>query len=273
MVRAPSVQQGLRGNLSLDVPIRRAGEPLDGVSMTKHRGKGLLASKIGMTSIFGEAGDQIPVTVVRAGPNFVLGVNVLENDNGTNLRLGFGEKREKLVNKPELGVFKKANVAPTRWVREFRVDPKDVEGLEVGSTVGAGLFQVGQYIDVTGTSKGKGFAGVVKRHNMRGQGARGSHGVHEFHRHVGSIGQRKTPGRVFPGKRMPGHMGVDRITVRNLQVVGVDEEQHLLLIKGAVPGHNEGLLLLRPAIKAPKVKQVEGAKKPLNPMKSSKGRG
>jgi len=241
--------------------------------MSKIHGKGLLGVKIGMTSIFTETGDQIPVTVVRAGPNTVLGVNELPADAGVNVRLGFGEKREKLVNKPELGVFKKLNVAPTRWIREFRMEAKDAEGLEVGKVLDAGVFQVGQYVDVTGTSKGKGFAGVMKRHNMAGQGARGSHGTHEFHRHVGAIGQRKTPGRVFPGKRMPGHMGVDRITVRNLQVIGVDEEQHLLMLKGAVPGHNEGMLILRAAIKAPKISKAEAAKKPLNPMKMSKGRG
>ncbi|HEY0839064.1 MAG TPA: 50S ribosomal protein L3 [Vulgatibacter sp.] len=241
--------------------------------MSKIRGKGLLGLKIGMTSIFNENGDQIPVTVVSAGPNTVLGINELPDGAGTNLRVGFGEKREKLVNKPELGVFKKLGVAPSRHIREFRVAAQDVEGLEVGNTIGAGLFQVGQYVDVTGTSKGKGFAGVMKRHNMSGQGARGSHGTHEFHRHVGAIGQRKTPGRVFPGKRMPGHMGVDRVTVRNLQVIGVDDEKNLLMLKGAVPGHPEGLLVLRPAVKAPKISKAEASKKPLNPMKASKGRG
>jgi len=269
MVRAPRSGSGLRGN-PIDVP--EAREPL-GAEMSKIRGKGLLGVKIGMTSIFAENGDQIPVTVVRAGPNTVLGVNELPNGAGTNVRVGFGEKREKLVNKPELGVFKKLNVAPSRWIREFRMPAKDAEGLETGNTLGAGLFQVGQFVDVTGTTKGKGFAGVMKRHNMAGQGARGSHGVHEYHRHVGAIGQRKTPGRVFPGKRMPGHMGVDRVTVRNLQVIGVDEEQNLLMLKGAIPGHPEGLIVVRPAIKAPKVAKAEVSKKPVNPMKASKGRG
>lgn len=248
------------------------GEPLEGDNMSKFRGKGLLGTKIGMTSIFNEAGDQVPVTVVRAGPNVVLGVNPVA-DGQANLKVGFGEKREKLFNKPELGVFKKLGVTPVRYVREFRVKADDVAGLETGATMGAANFLTGQYIDVTGTTKGKGFAGVMKRHNMSGQGARGSHGVHEYHRHVGAIGQRKTPGRVFPGKRMPGHMGVDRVTVRNLQVVGVDEEQNLLLIRGAIPGHNEGLLVIRPAIKPPREKKVEVSKKPINPMKASKGRG
>lgn len=240
--------------------------------MSKYRGKGLLGQKIGMTSIFTENGDQIPVTVVHCGPNVVLGLNPV-GEGEVNVRIGFGEKREKLVNKPEMGVFKKAGVSPLRFVREFRVKEADAAGLETGTTLGAGLFPMGQFLDVTGTSKGKGFAGVMKRHRMRGQGARGSHGTHEFHRHVGSIGQRKSPGRVFPGKRMPGHMGTDRITVQNLKVVGVDEERNLLLIHGAVPGHNEGLLVLRPAVKPPRAKKVEAAKKALNPMKVSKGRG
>ena len=240
--------------------------------MSKFRGKGLLGRKIGMTSIFNETGDQVPVTVVHAGPNVVLGVKPVA-DGEVNVRVGYGPKREKLLNKPELGVFKKLGVAPTRYVREFRVKEADAAGLEVGSTMGVGLFAMGAWLDVTGTTKGKGFAGVMKRHNMSGQGARGSHGVHEYHRHVGAIGQRKTPGRVFPGKRMPGHMGVERVTVRNLQVVGVDEESNIVLIRGAIPGHNEGLVVLRPAIKAPRAKKLAESKRPLNPMKQSKGRG
>ena len=239
--------------------------------MGKIRGKGLLCTKIGMTSIFDENGDQIPVTVIQAGPNTVLGVTELPNGE-VNLRVGFGAKREKLFNKPQLGVYKKLGLSPMRHVREFRVQPADVEGLEAGASLGAGIFSMGAWVDAIGTSKGKGFAGVMKRHNMRGQGARGSHGTHEFHRHVGSIGQRKTPGRVFPGKRMPGHMGVERITIRNLQVVGVDEERNLLMVRGAVPGHNQGLIVLRQAIKAPRTKKAAETKKFVNPMKVSKGR-
>lgn len=242
--------------------------------MSKIRGKGLLGVKVGMTSIFNENGDQIPVTVVQAGPNVVLGVNPIDEEAGTNLRLGFGTKREKLVNKPEMGVFKKANVAPTRWVRELRISAADAEGLEIGATLGVEVFEVGQYLDIAGTSKGKGFQGVVKRHNMKGQGPRGSHGVHEMHRHAGSIGQRKSPGRVFPGKRMPGRMGGERVTVRNLELVAVEPEQNLLLIRGAIPGHNEGLLEIRPSLKARKsVVEGETTVKKVNPMKTSKGRG
>jgi large subunit ribosomal protein L3 len=247
--------------------------------MKKNRGKGLLGIKIGMTSIFTEEGDQIPVTVVRAGPNVVLGKNPIPATDGSgeisgvNLRVGFGEKREKLFNKPELGFFKKAGVEPTRYMKEFRVSEEDAAELEIGAALGVELFEMGQYIDVTGTSKGKGFAGVVKRYKMRGQGPRGSHGVHEAHRNVGSIGQRKTPGRVFPGKRMPGRMGGDTTTVRNLRVVGIDAEQQILLIQGAVPGHREAMISLRPAVRAPKVATQEQARKLVNPMKQSKGRG
>lgn len=227
--------------------------------MSKFDGKGLLGVKVGMTSIFSETGDQIPVTVVRAGPNAVLAKNELPGDGGVNLRVGFEERKESRVNKPELGVFKKAGVAPTRWVREFRCKAADLEGVEVGSNLDVNLFQVGQHLDVTGTSKGKGFTGVVKRYKMGGNWPRGSHGAHEVHRHIGSIGQRKTPGRVFPGKRMAGHAGTERVTVRNLEVIGVDAERNLLLLRGAVPGAKEGLLMLRPAVRAPKPPNPEAS--------------
>lgn len=242
--------------------------------MSKIRGKGLLGVKIGMTSIFSEDGSQLPVTVVRAGPNVVLAKEPLENGAAeVNLRVGFGEKRESLLNKPEMGFFRKVGVAPTRWQQNFRVKEDVAAELEPGATLGVDIFEMGQYLDITGTSKGKGFAGVVKRHGMSGQGPRGSHGVHEAHRNVGSIGQRKTPGRVFPGKRMAGRMGGDTVTVRNLQVVGMDEEKQILLIHGAVPGHREGLVVLRPAMNAPKTTVQEESRRPINPMKASKGRG
>lgn len=242
--------------------------------MSKIRGKGLLGVKIGMTSIFAEDGSQLPVTVVRAGPNVVLSKQALPNGAGeVNVLVGFGEKREKLFNKPELGVFRKLGVEPTRWQQTFRLPEDAAAELEPGAQLGVDVFELGQFLDVTGTSKGKGFAGVVKRHGMSGQGPRGSHGVHEAHRNVGSIGQRKTPGRVFPGKRMAGRMGGERVTVRNLQIVGVDPEQQLLLLHGATPGHRDGLLVLRPAVRAPSVSAEQEARRPLNPMKKSKGRG
>lgn len=242
--------------------------------MSKIRGKGLLGIKIGMTSIFSEDGSQLPVTVVRAGPNFVLSKEALANgEDEVNLLVGFGEKRESLFNKPELGFFRKVGVAPTRWQQAFRVKADVAADLEPGATLGVDVFEMGQYLDVTGITKGKGFAGVVKRHGMSGQGPRGSHGVHEAHRNVGSIGQRKTPGRVFPGKRMAGRMGGDRVTVRNLQIVGMDEEKQILLLHGATPGHRDGLLVLRPAVRAPRISVQQETRRPLNPMKVSKGRG
>jgi large subunit ribosomal protein L3 len=241
--------------------------------VSKIRGKGLLGVKVGMTSIFTEAGDLVPVTVVHAGPNTVVAVRPAADGASAFVQLGYGERKEKRVTKPELGVYKKAGIKAPRFIREFRVKTADAEGLAPGAQLDVNLFSVGQVIDVVGTSKGRGFAGVMKRHNMSGQGARGSHGVHEYHRHVGAIGQRKTPGRIFPGRAMPGHMGTDRITVQNLKVVAVDEANHLLMIKGAVPGHQDGLLVLRPAVKPPRAKKVEGAKKPINPMKLAKKGG
>lgn len=238
--------------------------------VSKIRGKGLLGVKVGMTSIFTETGDFVPVTVVRAGPNVVIDVKPAADGLSANLQMGFGERREKLVTKPELGVYKKAGVKPPRFVREFRVKPEDAAGMKPGSELDVGIFAVGQWIDVVGTSKGRGFAGVMKLHKMSGQGARGSHGAHEYHRHVGAIGQRKTPGRVYPGRRMPGHMGSDRITVQNLKVVGVDPDNHLLLVKGAVPGAQDGLLVIRPAVKPPRVTVAAVEKRPVNPMKASK---
>lgn len=253
----------------IDVP--PAPEPLEENEMSKIRGKGLLGIKIGMTSIFAEDGTQLPVTVVQAGPNVVLGKQELPNGGDeVNLLVGFGEKRESLLNKPELGFFKKIGIKPTRWVKAFRVKADAVADLEPGATLGVDLFQAGQHIDVTGITKGRGFAGVVKRHGMSGQGPRGSHGVHEAHRNVGSIGQRKTPGRVFPGKRMAGRMGGDRVTVRNLQIVGVDPERQILLVHGATPGHRNGLLILRPALRPPRVTANQESRRPLNPMKASK---
>ncbi len=242
--------------------------------MSKIRGKGLLGVKIGMTSIFTEDGNQLPVTVVQAGPNVVLAKEPLGNEAGeVNLRVGFGEKRESLFNKPELGFFRKIGVNPTRWQKVFRVKEEVANELEPGATLGVNIFEMGQYLDITGTSKGKGFAGVVKRHGMAGQGPRGSHGTHEAHRNVGSIGQRKTPGRVFPGKRMAGRMGGETVTIRNLQIVGMDEEKQILLIHGATPGHRNGLLVLRPAVNPPRATVQQESRRPLNPMKVSKGRG
>lgn len=208
---------------------------------------GLIGKKVGMTRVFTESGEQLPVTVIRVGPCTVLGKRTQEKDQYTAIRVGFGEVKEQRLNKPVLGQFKKIGQAPTRVIREFRVAAEELGGFEVGQTLKADLFTKGQMVDVTGTSRGRGFAGVVKRHHMAGGFE--SHGGHEHFRHVGSIGQRKTPGRVFKNKRMPGHMGVERVTVQNLQVVEVDAANDIVLVKGAVPGHPNGLVLLRPAVK------------------------
>ena len=192
---------------------------------------GILAKKIGMTQIF-EDGKFIPVTVVEAGPNYVLQKKTVENDGYTALQLGFDEKKEKNTTKPIMGIFKKAGVNPQRFVKELRVD--SVEGFELGQEIKADVLAEVEYVDITGTSKGKGTAGVMKRHNFGGN--RASHGVSRNHRLGGSIGMSSWPGKVLKGKRMAGQYGNATVTVQNLKVVKVDVENNLLLIKGAVPG-------------------------------------
>jgi large subunit ribosomal protein L3 len=214
--------------------------------------KGLVGRKVGMTTVFAEDGAAIPVTVVEVAPNLVFGHRTQERDGYTALQLGFEELDEKQAErrktKPYLGQFKKKTQKPHRLIREFRVEAKELNDFAVGSQVTVALFKKGDRVDVTGTTRGFGFAGVVKRHHMKGA-ARDAASSHEHHRHMGAIGQRKTPGRVFKGKRMPGHMGVDRCTVQNLTVVDVVPENNLLLISGSVPGHDKAVLLVRPTVK------------------------
>jgi large subunit ribosomal protein L3 len=209
----------------------------------------LLCRKLGMTRIFNEAGDCIPVTVLEAGPNSILQHRTLDRDGYAALQLGFGDKRRKVLSKPALGHFDKANSAPKRWVRECRVEPEVLEQHAVGSELKADLFSEGQYVDVIGTSKGRGTAGVVKRHNF--SVSKATHGTHEGRRRPGSIGAGSYPGKVWKGKKMYGRMGNVRVTTRNAVVVKVDSEKNLVLIRGAVPGHNQALVTLRPAT-APK---------------------
>ena len=192
---------------------------------------GILAKKIGMTQIF-EDGKFIPVTVVEAGPNYVLQKKTVENDGYTALQLGFDEKKEKNTTKPIMGIFKKAGVNPQRFVKELRVD--SVEGFELGQEIKADVLAEVEYVDITGTSKGKGTAGVMKRHNFGGN--RASHGVSRNHRLGGSIGMSSWPGKVLKGKRMAGQYGNATVTVQNLKVVKVDVENNLLLIKGVLSG-------------------------------------
>ena len=205
---------------------------------------GILAKKIGMTQIF-EDGKFIPVTVVEAGPNYVLQKKTVENDGYTALQLGFDEKKEKNTTKPIMGIFKKAGVNPQRFVKELRVD--SVECFELGQEIKADVLAEVEYVDITGTSKGKGTAGVMKRHNFAGN--RASHGVSRNHRLGGSIGMSSWPGKVLRGKKMAGQYGNATVTVQNLKVVKVDVENNLLLIKGAVPGSKNSYIVVKPAVK------------------------
>ncbi|MEF2599890.1 MAG: 50S ribosomal protein L3 [Fusobacterium mortiferum] len=205
---------------------------------------GILAKKIGMTQIF-EDGKFIPVTVVEAGPNFVLQKKTVENDGYTALQLGFDEKKEKNTTKPVMGIFKKAGVNPQRFVKELRVD--SVEGYELGQEIKVDVLAGVEFVDITGTSKGKGTSGVMKRHRFGGN--RASHGVSRNHRLGGSIGMSTWPGKVLKGKRMAGQYGNETVTVQNLKVVKVDAENNLLLIKGAVPGSKNSYIVVKPAVK------------------------
>jgi large subunit ribosomal protein L3 len=206
--------------------------------------KGILGRKIGMTQVFAENGNLIPVTVVEAAQNVVLQKKSVESDGYVALQVGFEDKREKLANKPEKGHVAKANTTPKRFIREF--SGVDVSGYEVGQEVKVDIFAAGDVVDVTGISKGKGFQGVIKRHGQsRGPMAHGS----RYHRRPGSMGP-VAPNRVFKGKLLPGRMGGEQITVQNLEIVKVDVERNLLLIKGNVPGPKQALLKIKTAVKA-----------------------
>ena len=208
---------------------------------------GLIAKKIGMTQIFAEDGTRVPVTVLHVAGNVVTAHRTVERDGYAALQVGFEEKKESRATKPELGLFKKAGVTPRKEVREFRVAPGQLGEYPVGLDLKASLFSEGALVDVTGISKGKGYQGVIKRHNMEGE--KNSHGQHEFFRHGGSIGCRKTPGRVHRGKRMTGHMGDDRVTCQNLKVAKIDLENGLILVRGPIPGASNGYVTIRHAIK------------------------
>jgi len=218
--------------------------------------KGLIGKKIGMTQVFTEEGNLVGVTVIDVSSCMVVGKRTPEKDQYTAVQLGFEEVKEKALSKAELGHFKKQGVAPHRHLKEFRLTPQEAEGFKVGEAVKADLFAKGQLVDVTGISKGRGFQGVMKRWGFRGFGQ--THGTHEYRRHPGAIGQRKTPGRVYPNKKLPGHMGVEQVTTQNMTVVDVDTEKGLLLLKGAVPGHNDGIVFIKPSIK--KLMREEHAK-------------
>ncbi len=210
--------------------------------------KGIFGTKVGMTQYFAEDGSAIPVTVIQAGPLTVIGKCTEQKQGYSAIRVGFMPVEEKRLNKAELGVFKKAGVPTMEVVREFRLTAKEVEGLNVGDQIKVDIFHKGQFVDVTGTSKGRGFQGVVRRWHMKGA-ARDSASSHEHHRHIGAVGQRKTPGKVWKGKHLPGHMGMETVTTQNLQVVEVDLEHNLVLLRGAVPGHNNAMIEINPSAK------------------------
>lgn len=208
--------------------------------------KGILGTKLGMTQIFTEQGAVVPVTVVQVGPVVVTQVKNVENDGYNAIQVGFGEVKEKSLNKPKMGHLAKADVLK-KHLREFRVD--SVEGYTIGQEIKADIFSAGEKIDVTGISKGKGFQGPIKRHGQsRGPETHGS----RYHRRPGSMGAASFPGRVFKGKKLAGHMGSERVTIQNLDVVRVDAENNLILVKGAIPGAKGSLITIKQAVKASK---------------------
>ncbi len=207
--------------------------------------KGIIGKKIGMTQIFDEAGNVIPVTVVEAGPCVVVQKKTEENDGYKSVQLGFGDISSKNVNKPRQGHFKKADVALKRTLKEFRLD--DTDSVNVGDVFKADTFTVGDIVDVSGTSKGKGFQGTIKKNNQ--SRIKETHGSGPTHRHAGSMGANSSPSRIFKGKNLPGHMGAESVTVQNLTVVKVDVENNLIAIKGAVPGPNGGTVCIIDSVK------------------------
>lgn len=207
--------------------------------------KAILGEKLGMTQVFDASGRAVPVTLLQAGPCVVTQVRTPERDGYAAIQLGYGDLPEKRVNKPLMGHFARNGVSPKRHLVEVRTS--DASAYEVGASITVEQFSPGEHVDVTGMSKGKGFAGVMKRHGFSGMP--GSHGTERKHRQSGSIGAGTTPGRVFPGMRSPGRMGHDRVTTLSLEIVETDPENNLLMIKGAIPGPNGGLVLVRSARK------------------------
>lgn len=203
--------------------------------------KGLLGKKLGMTRIFRDSGESIPVTMIEAGPCKVVQLKTTETDEYQAVQLGFGAKKEKNVNKPETGHFKRAGLSPLQVLREFRDYP--AENLKIGDELKADLFRAGDKLDISGNTKGRGFAGVIKKYGFHGHKA--SHGTHESFRGPGSIGQASDPSRVWRGKRMPGRYGNTRFTVRNLEIVKLEADKNIIMVRGAVPGPSGGILEIR----------------------------
>lgn len=208
--------------------------------------KAIIGKKIGMTQIFDESGKVIPVTVVEAGPCVVIQKKTIENDGYAAVQLGFGEVKANRVNKPMKGHFDKAEVAAKKTLKEFRLDGCD--GMNVGDVIKADTFAVGDSVDVSGTSKGKGFAGAIKRHNQHR--LKETHGTGPVHREAGSMGACSSPSRIYKGKGMPGHMGAEKVTVQNLEVVKIDTENNLIAVKGAIPGAKGSIVTIVNSVKA-----------------------
>ena len=226
--------------------------------------KAIIGKKVGMTQIFDETGKVIPVTVVEAGPCVVAQKKTIEKDGYNSVQLAFGDVAERKLSKPEMGHLKKAGLSAKRHLKEFKLD--NASELEVGAEIKAGVFAAGDHIDVTGTSKGHGFEGSVKRHGTHVQ--KNSHGGGPVHRHSGSMGACSTPSRIFKGKNMPGHMGAEQVTVQNLDVVKVDEELNMIVVRGAIPGPKGGLVYLKSTVKTIKIAKGDaGISK--NPQKAS----
>ncbi len=207
--------------------------------------KAIIGKKIGMTQIFDEKGNVIPVTVVEAGPCNVVMKKTIENDGYEAVQLGYGDVKVQRVNKPMMGHFKKADVAPKKTLKEFKLD--DMASVNVGDTIKADIFAVGEKVDVVGTSKGKGTAGAIKRWNF--SRLKESHGTGPVARHAGSLGACSDPSRVYKGKKLAGHLGCERVTIQNLVVAKIDAENNLLAIKGAIPGPKGGIVVIRDAVK------------------------
>ena len=226
--------------------------------------KAIIGKKVGMTQIFEESGRVIPVTVIEAGPCVVAQKKTIETDGYNSVQLAFGDVAERKLSKPELGHLKKAGVSAKRHLKEFKLD--NASQLEVGAEIKAGVFAAGDHIDVTGTSKGHGFEGSVKRHGTHVQ--KNSHGGGPVHRHSGSMGACSTPSRIFKGKNMPGHMGAEQVTIQNLDVVKVDEELNMIVVRGAIPGPKGGLVYIKSTVKTIKIAKGDaGISK--NPQKAS----
>ena len=227
--------------------------------------KAIIGKKVGMTQIFDEAGKVIPVTVIEAGPCVVVQKMTREKEGYEAVQFGYGEVAEKKLTQPEQGHLKKAGVAPVKHLKEFRLE--DSVKMEVGDVIKADMFAEGDKVDVTGKSKGKGYAGVIKRY---GQGRTPtSHGGGPVHRHAGSMGSSTDPSRIFPGKRQAGHMGVDQVTVQNLDIVKVNAELNLIAIRGAVPGPKGSIVYIKNTVKTQPVKKAETASTNANPQKAS----